>query len=77
LIRGEAPKNKTNWKLYDGQLVKFQYEYNGFLSNQDNGGKHFWIKVFSDDFKQIRQSLGLRPEPFVPYHISVGSIFNG
>jgi hypothetical protein len=71
------PKNKANWKLYDGQLVKFQYEYNGFLSNQDSGGKHFWIKTSSEEFVKIRKSLGLRPEPYVNFHISIGSLFTG
>jgi hypothetical protein len=78
LVRQETPKIKKNWKLYDGQLVKFNYSYDGeFFSNQDSGGKHFWIKVYSDEFTMIRKSLGLAPAPFVQYHISIGSMFSG
>lgn len=78
LTRGETPKLQKNWKLYDGQLISFKYEYSGeFFSNQDACGKHFWINVFSEEFSPIRTSLGLREQPFVKYHLSIGSLFNG
>ena len=75
IVRGEKPLKPENWKLYNGKEIEFNYYYDGvFNTNSDNGGKHFWLKVSSPDFKRIRESLGLSPEPRVPYHISIGSI---
>jgi hypothetical protein len=70
LVRGEEPINKDKWKKYNGKIIEFEYEYDGeFLNN----GRHFWLKAHSPLFKDIRMSLGLSPEPFVPFHLSIGS----
>ena len=71
IVRGEKPLKPENWKLFNGKEIEFSYSYDGqFFSN----GQHFWIKVWSPEFSVIRESLGLNPEPKVPYHLSIGSI---
>lgn len=75
LVRGEEPLKPGNWKKYAGKVIEFEYEYDGeFLSNYDKGGRHFWLKVWSAEFGEIRQSLGLTAEPKIPFHISIGSL---
>jgi len=70
LIRGEKPTLDT-WKKYNGKVIEFKYEYPGFFYSN---GQHYWIKVWSEEFGDIRESLGLPREPRVPYHLSIGSI---
>lgn len=71
IARGEKPANLKAWEQFDGAVIEFSYIYDGsFYSN----GQHFWIKTWSPEFAVIRKSLGLSPEPKVPYHLSIGSI---
>lgn len=75
LVRGEVPNKRENWNLYNGKEIEFFYEYDEmFQTNSNDGGKHFWLKAWSSDFKIIRESLGLNPEPKIMYHISIGSL---
>lgn len=77
LVRGERLLNPEAWKKYDGKIIEFSYSYDGgFHTNSDNGGKHFWLKCWSDKFSIVRESLGLSSSPKISYHISVGSISN-
>lgn len=71
LVRGERPAKPENWKLFNGKTIEFQYEYPGFFYTN---GKHFWLKIWSNEFGDIRESLGLSRTPTIPYHISIGSI---
>lgn len=73
IVRGETPLKPENWKLYNGKEIEFSYSFDGeFKTN----GQYFWLSCWSKDFSLIRTSLGLRKDPFVPYHISIGSINN-
>jgi hypothetical protein len=75
IARGEKPLRPENWKLFAGKEIEFSYSYDGeFYSNSDKGGKHFWIKCWSEEFGDIRESLGLPRTPKIPYHISIGSL---
>jgi hypothetical protein len=71
LVRGEKPTIPDNWKLYNGKVIEFTYEYPGFFYSN---GKHFWLKVWSEQFGDIRESLGLPREPKIQYHMSIGSL---
>lgn len=71
IVRGEKPKDLDAWKRFDGKIIEFSYEYEGgFHTN----GQHFWIKVWSEEFSEIRKSLGLSEAPRVPYHLSIGAL---
>jgi hypothetical protein len=69
LIRGEKPKIEA-WKKFDNKTIEFNYEYTGFVNNS----KYFWLQCWSNQFDDIRVSLGLSPKPKIPFHISVGSL---
>jgi hypothetical protein len=71
IVRGETPKIKDAWKQYNGQTITFQYEYDGIFHSNS---KHVWLPAYSDDLAIIRQSLGLLPNPYVPFHLSIGSL---
>lgn len=71
IVRGEKPLNMDAWKRFNGRLIEFSYVYEGgFYTN----GQHFWMKAWSPQFAEIRASLGLKPDPKVPFHLSIGSI---
>lgn len=70
IVRGEKP-TKDAWKQYNGRIIEFSYIYEGgFYTN----GQHFWLKVWSPAFGNIRESLGLSRDPKVPFHLSIGSL---
>lgn len=71
IVRGEKPLDMDAWKRYNGKVIEFSYVYEGgFHTN----GQHYWIKVWSPTFGEIRESLGLKREPKVPFHLSIGSL---
>jgi hypothetical protein len=70
IVRGEVPKYSESWKRYDGQEIEFNYEYDGKF---EHNKKHYWLKCWSKGFEEIRVSLGLEPNPIVPFHLSIGS----
>ena len=55
-------------QMFDGKEVVFKYDPNEIRTN----GKHWWLKVYSDDVKNIRTILGLTPEPKHPFHLTIG-----
>lgn len=56
LIRDKLPK-----------VLVFQYDPK-VLSN----GKHWWLRVNSNDFVQVRRMLGLSDLPYFKFHLTIG-----
>lgn len=80
VIRGEKPlKNKNLWGRYQNEKIEFTYDPRYLNTN----GSHWWIRVQSERLMEIREELGLTPQPgFVdkygnfkvvnPFHITIG-----
>lgn len=71
LVRGEKLIKPENWKQFNGRVIDFEYQYPGFFQSN---GKHFWLKVHSEQFGDVRESLGLTREPKISFHLSIGSL---
>lgn len=71
IVAGEKPKSKLKkkWFKLKGRSVKFEY------SNQlKHDYYHCWLEVKSRELEKIRQSMGLKPRPFHPFHLTVGRL---
>jgi len=66
VVAGKYTKVKKNWGYRADETVKFNY---GTLTNNDN---YFWLVVDCPEASEIREKLGLSPEPKWPYHLTVG-----
>ena len=68
VTRGENPRGrKMLWKKYDRFPVDLHYSPEVWTN-----GKHWWLPVASPELEKIRKELGLRPRPYVPFHITIG-----
>lgn len=56
------------YKKYNGKEITFTYNPEEIRSN----GKHWWLKVYSEEAKEIRKSLGLSEIPYMPFHLTIG-----
>lgn len=56
-------------ELFHGKEIIVKYDPSLIRSNK-NG--HWWIKADSDDARNIRSSIGLDPDPYFGYHITIG-----
>lgn len=54
--------------LFNNKPLKFTYYPDEIRSN----GKHWWLKVYSDEAKAIREFIGLNREPYTPFHLTLG-----
>ena len=51
-----------------GTEVHFTYNPSDIRSN----GQHWWLKVHSEQAKDIREKLGFVREPYNPFHLTLG-----
>lgn len=58
---------------YDGQEVSFDYDPEGLITNE----KHFWIPVICPALLQIREKVGLKAIPDIPFHLTFGVMPGG
>lgn len=56
-------------ELFNGKEIIVKYDPILIRSNK-NG--HWWIKADSDDARNIRLAIGLDPNPYFGYHITIG-----
>ena len=56
-------------QLFHGKEIRIQYDPTLIRSN-DKG--HWWINAQSDDAKNIRSVMGLTPDPYFGFHITIG-----
>lgn len=71
VVRGEEPKKKFLWKKYEGREIVFEYSPALRMSET-----YTWIQVESPDLEELRVELGLKPQPRVPFHITIGNTKN-
>lgn len=77
IVRNEIPPNIDLWWKYHGEEVEFEYR----TGVRDNWGPHrfrsfYWLDVKCPRFDEIREELGLPPNPDRTYHVTIGSIEN-
>jgi len=53
---------------FDGKEITFTYDPEEIRSN----GKHWWLKVYSEESKAIRKFMGLPENPYLPLHLTLG-----
>lgn len=53
---------------FNGKEITFTYEPDEIRSN----GKHWWLKVYSEESKAIRKFMGLSENPYQPLHLTIG-----
>lgn len=56
-------------ELFDGKELTFLYDPTCIRSN----GKHWWLKVYCDDARNIRSAMGLTPDPYFGLHMTIGN----
>ena len=57
---------KGPWKGLQGSWVDFEYQPK-VMTN----GRHWWLPVRSNRLIQLREKMGLRGKPYVPFHLTV------
>jgi hypothetical protein len=55
--------------MFHGKEIRIQYDTTLIRAN-DKG--HWWINAQSDDAKNIRSVMGLTPDPYFGFHITIG-----
>ena len=68
VIRQERIQDWDCWRSLLGQRVNFLYE-----PMVRTNGKHYWLRVKSPQLETKRLSLGLSPQPYVPFHLTVAT----
>lgn len=53
--------------IFHGKDIDFYVE----LEPRSNG-EHWWLRVHCPDGENIRQALGLSPQPYSPFHLTLG-----
>jgi hypothetical protein len=56
-------------QLFHGKEIRIKYDPTLIRAN-DKG--HWWINAQSDDAKNIRSVMGLTPDPYFGFHITIG-----
>ena len=67
VVLGEKPKNISIWNSLNKQAYKYKYSI-----KTETNYKYAWLRVQSKCFEQIRLSLGLKPTPYIPFHLTLG-----
>lgn len=64
-------EDRNRWndysKIFHEKNITFYYD-----PSPVSNGKHWWLRVFSPDANSIRQVIGLNPQPYYPFHLSIG-----
>jgi hypothetical protein len=64
--------NSELWNQYVGLLQDKEIRINYYPELIRTNGKHWWIKADSDDARNIRSFIGLDPNPYFGFHITIG-----
>jgi hypothetical protein len=83
VVRGEKIPYKNLWKKYNGKKIWFEYNPEYLNTN----GKHWWIRAVSPQLEEIRQEMGLTPQPTYfdrrtkkikvnPFHLTIGHMLH-
>lgn len=56
-------------ELLDNKPLVFKFDPSEIRTN----GLHWWVRVYCDDVANIRNVLGLSPEPYFGLHLTIGS----
>lgn len=67
IIRNEEPPNKELWEAYAGERVEYEY-----CHDSKTDGNYWWLDVICPRLIEIREELGLSPQPLYPLHLSFG-----
>lgn len=54
-------------KFFNGKEIKFYYEV-----EPKTNGKHWWVRIYSPDAENIRESIGLIRHPYFGLHLTLG-----
>lgn len=68
VCRGEKPIKEWNWKKHEGRKITFEYSPEIKFSET-----YAWLPVYSRELEEIRVELGLTPQAFVRFHITLGN----
>lgn len=67
VVRGEEPPRKDLWTKYDGRQITIEYE-----TDVRTNGEHWWLRIVSEDLKDIREELGLPRQGAFGLHLTLG-----
>lgn len=66
-VNKEEPHNKSVWANFDNMPIEFQ------VGDQiQTNGTYYWLDVKCDDLKRMRRQLGLKPNPAIDLHLTIG-----
>lgn len=71
IIRGETPRNQSLWRKHNGRRFEFSYDPQVRVSET-----YAWLSVESKELENVRVELGLRPQPRVNFHLTLGNTKN-
>jgi len=54
-------------KIFNGKEITFYYE-----NYPRSNGSHWWLRVYSKDAEDIRESMGLSRVPYFSFHLTLG-----
>lgn len=54
--------------IFNKSEIKIQYDPTIIRSN----GTHWWMKAHCDDGRNIRSAMGLTPDPYFGFHLTIG-----
>src|SRR3989304_9960219 len=54
-------------KIFNGKEITFYYE-----NEPRSNGSHWWLRVYCKEAESIRVSVGLNPEPYFTFHLTIG-----
>ncbi len=55
-------------EAFNGKEITIKYDPTVIRSN----GTHWWVKAFCDDGRNIRSAMGLTPDPYFGFHLTIG-----
>ena len=59
-------------KVFDGKELTFQYNPSEIRTNEN----HWWLKIYSEDSRNLRSAIGLSPDPYWGLHLTLGYVNN-
>jgi len=62
----------ANWETIKNKFHKKEIHFNYDISPRTNG-KHWWLKVISEDFENIREECGYTRTPYWSFHLTLGT----
>lgn len=69
VIRGEEPRNKGAWKKYHNREFNITY----FPEAAKGSDTYLWFPAESAELEEVREELGLRHQPKVKFHLTIGN----